>query len=285
MNNSDYFLSTDAQLKKFGFSIPGYHLIRQVATGGMSTILLARPVEDDNEVVLKVMFTDEVDRDSRPLKRFMQEYVLISYLNHPHVIRIYERGFAANFAYIAMEYCPAGDLGKKLEAGINLEVAIKYIRQICAGLAAIHDINVVHCDLKPSNILFRNDVTLTVTDFGAAYNQTGETENPRTEKRIVGTPYYLSPERCKGLPFDHRSDLYNLGVIVFQMLTGKRPYTGRSIPEVISKHINAPIPILAGVLAKYQPLIDGLLAKEADERFQSANDVILGLDYIKSLFR
>jgi len=278
-NNLERLHATGDQLNEFGFVVSGYKLLKVIGRGGMSTVLLAKPDEGDSKIVLKVMFTSG-NEDPLALKRFMQEYTLISCLDHPNVVKIYERAFAADFCYIAMEYFPVGDLTKKLEASIELDVAIKYIRQICMGLIAVHNLNVVHRDIKPANILFRNDDTLTITDFGAAKNLMGDVEDITINNQIVGTPYYMSPEQGTGMTIDHRSDLYSLGILIYQMLTNERPYTAKSIAQLISMHLKAPIPKLPDHLSKYQPLIDGLLAKDPDDRFQSANDVILGLDWI-----
>ncbi len=271
---------TDDQMEKFGLAVPGYELLKEIGRGGMSVVLLAKPIEEDKEVVLKIMFT-EGHEDPLALKRFMQEYTLISCLDHPHIVTIDERAFASDFAYIAMENFPGGDLAKKLTTGIDLETSIEYIRQMCMALVAVHDINIVHRDIKPGNVLFRKDGTLAITDFGAAKNLTGDVEDITINNHIVGTPYYMSPEQAASMPIDHRSDLYSLGIMIYQMLTNERPYTAKSIAQLISMHLHAPIPKLPDNLAKYQPLIDGLLAKDPDDRFQSANDVILGLDWIK----
>jgi len=279
-DNLDRLAITDDQLKKFGLVVPGYELLREIGRGGMSVVLLAKPIEEDREVVLKIMFT-EGHEDPLALKRFMQEYTLISCLDHPHIVSIEERAFASDFAYIAMENFPGGDLAKKLLTGIDLETALEYIRQMCMGLVAVHELNIVHRDIKPGNVLFRIDGTLAITDFGAAKNLTGDVEDITINNHIVGTPYYMSPEQAASMSIDHRSDLYSLGIMIYQMLTNERPYTANSIAQLMSMHLHAPIPRLPADLAKYQPLIDGLLAKEPDERFQSANDVILGLDWIK----
>jgi eukaryotic-like serine/threonine-protein kinase len=279
-NEEDPFSTTDDQLKKFGLVVPGYELLEEIGRGGMSVVLLAKPIEEDIKIVLKIMFT-QGHEDPLALKRFMQEYTLISCLDHPHIVAIHERAFASDFAYIAMENFPGGDLAKKLQPGIDLETAIEYIRQMCMGLVAVHDINIVHRDIKPGNVLFREDGTLAITDFGAAKNLTGDVEDITINNHIVGTPYYMSPEQAASMPIDHRSDLYSLGIMIYQMLTNERPYTAKSIAQLISMHLHAPIPKLPGELSKYQPLIDGLLAKDPDERFQSANDVILGLDWIE----
>lgn len=278
--NNSLSESDDAQIKEFGILVPGYTLLKEIGRGGMSTVLLAKPIEDDTEVVLKVMFT-QGHEDPLALKRFMQEYTLISCLNHQHIIKIYERAFASDFAYIAMEYFPGGDLSKRITAGLKEETALEYLRQMCLGLIALHDIKVVHRDIKPGNILFRDDETLTITDFGAAKNLTGDIEDITVNNQIVGTPYYMSPEQGTGMPIDHRSDLYSLGIMFYQMLTNERPYTARSVAQLISAHLNQPIPQLPEQLTKFQPLIDGLLAKDPDDRFQSANDLLIGIDWIK----
>ncbi len=259
--------------------IPGYQIIREIGRGGMSIVYLAKPDIQPEPVVLKLMFTDN-QMDDKALKRFLQEYNLISSLDHPNVVNIYERAFASNFAYIAMEYFPAGDLSAKLKKQLSLSTTTKYIKQISHGLAAIHGINVVHRDIKPGNILFRDDDTLTITDFGAAKNRTAGATDITLNHGIVGTPYYMSPEQVTGMPVDSRSDLYSLGILVFQMLAGEKPFTAKSIPQLISMHIHAPVPKLPAEVAQFQPLIDGLLAKDPDERFQSAEDVVTGLEWL-----
>ncbi len=259
--------------------IPGYEIIREIGRGGMSIVFLAKPDIQSEPVVLKLMFTDN-QMDDKALKRFLQEYNLISALDHPNVVNIYERAFASNFAYIAMEYFPGGDLSSKLKKQLPLSTTTKYIKQISHGLAAIHGINVVHRDIKPGNILFRDDDTLTITDFGAAKNRTAGATDITLNHGIVGTPYYMSPEQVTGMQVDSRSDLYSLGILVFQMLSGEKPFMAKSIPQLISMHIHSPVPKLPAEMAQFQPLIDGLLAKDPNERFQSAEDVVTGLEWL-----
>lgn len=139
-----------------------------------------------------------------------------------------------------MENFPGGDLAKKLVKGIDLETSIEYIRQMRMGLIAVHDINIVHRDIKPGNILFRVDGTLAITDFGAAKNLTGDVEDITINNHIVGTPYYMSPEQAASMPLDHRSDLYSLGIMIYQILTNEHPFTAKSIAQLISMHLHAP---------------------------------------------
>ena len=260
--------------------VPGYKIIREIGQGGMSTVLLARRLEDDKKIVLKVLFT-KGQEDPLALKRFMQEYTLISCISNEHIINIYERAFAADFAYIAMEYFPNGDLSHRIKnGGIPDDKASSYLRQMAVGLQAVHDINVVHRDLKPGNILFRDNDTLTITDFGAAKNISSEFEDLTVNNMVVGTPYYMSPEQASGMKVDKRSDMYSLGVMFYQMLTGRRPFTANSISQLIYAHINEEAPPLPEHLKKYQPLVSGLMAKDPSERFQNANDIIIGLDWI-----
>lgn len=258
--------------------IPGYRLSKEIGRGGMSTVVLAERLEDNTHVVLKIMFTRGME-DPTALKRFMLEYNLLSDVDHPHVVRIYERAFAADFAYIAMEYFPAGDLAKRIKEGIRPAEALEYLRQMASGLGSVHERGIIHRDIKPGNILFKDDGSLTITDFGVAKRGEEDMEDITINNMVVGTPYYISPEQGSGMKVDHRSDLYSLGVIFYQMMTGKRPYSGNSVSELLRAHVIEPIPQLPEFLAKYQPLIDGLLAKDPDERFQSSRELLIGIDW------
>lgn len=178
--------------------VPGYEIMEQVGQGAMSTVYLARH-EDDKVVVLKVFFTRALD-DPTILRRFMQEYTIISKLDHPNVVKIYERAFAADFAYIAMEYFSGGDLKDKMRAGIPpVDASLNYLHQMASGLSPVHHMGVVHRDLKPGNILFRQDGRLAITDFGVARMLTEQTGRlTLSNDMVIGTPYYMSPEQGLG---------------------------------------------------------------------------------------
>lgn len=258
--------------------VPGYRIIAPIAQGGMTTIFLAQRVEDDLEMVLKLMYTR--DQPDTPLLRyFMQEYALISKLNHPYIIKIFERAFAKEFAYIAMEYLSAGNLVARIRKGLLADKAVEYLRQIAEALGAVHNLSIVHRDLKPSNILFRHNDTVAITDFGVAHFAAGM-NGIDEDQVLIGSPSYMSPEQCKRRSVDTRSDLYSLGVMFFEMLTGSKPYTGRTIPEIIDAHIRSPVPRLSDEFRLYQPIIDGLMAKDPADRFQSASELVSGLDWI-----
>jgi DNA-binding NarL/FixJ family response regulator len=260
-------------------NVPGYRIISQIAKGGMTTIFLAERAEDDLRVVLKLLFT-RGDKDQQVLKYFMQEYALISRIDHPYIIKIFERAFAKDFAYIALEYLPAGDLATRIGKGLTPDRAVPYVGQIAQALSAVHERGIVHRDLKPGNILFRHNDTVAISDFGVAYVAQASS-GLEESNAFIGTPIYMSPEQCEGRTVDQRSDLYSLGIIFFEMLTGRRPYVATSVAMMIDAHLHAPIPRLPGEVAKYQPLVDGLLAKDVSERFQSADEFFAGLEWIE----
>jgi len=259
--------------------IPGYAIQREIARGGMSTVLLAKRIEDNMDVVVKVLYT-QGHEDPTALKRFMQEYNLISVMQHPHIIRIYERAFATDFAYIVLEYLPQGDLSKRIQGGIHAETALSYLRQIALGLSAIHKLDIIHRDLKPGNILFHGEDNLKITDFGAAKIISDEMQDITINNMVVGTPYYMSPEQGTGMKVDKRSDIYSLGVLFYQMLTGKKLFTANSIAKLIRAHLHDPVPKLPENMSKYQSLIEGMLAKDPDDRFQNTEELIAGVDWV-----
>lgn len=260
--------------------VPGYRIVRQLGEGGMATVYLARREEDDLEVTLKVLFLGAVE-DPDLLQRFMREHSALRQLHHPHVVQIHERGFASDFAYIAMEYFPAGDLSMRVQHSIEAARALSYARQLALGLGAAHAMGIVHRDVKPGNVLFRHDDTLALTDFGIVkFLQRGPTQTETGS--LVGTPRYMSPEQILGRALDIRTDLYALGVVLFEMLTGAIPFSATSIGGLAHAHVHQPIPRLVGDLARWQPLIDGLLAKNPDERFQGADEVVEAIDMLSA---
>ena len=262
--------------------IPGYTIIRKIGEGGMASIYLAEREDDKLKVVLKVLSMHSNLYEPGLLRRFMREYKLIAQIQHPNVVQIYERAFASSFAYIAMEYFSYGDLAERLKQAIDTRTAIDYLHQITAGLGAAHAQGIVHRDMKPANILFRSPDSLAITDFGIAKDVGSENlvrKQLTMDGELMGTLYYISPEQIQGAEADRRSDLYSLGVIMYKMLTGKHPFTGATPTDVFQAHLHAPIPALPPEFATLQPLLDGLLAKDPDERFQSTDDLLMGLNW------
>lgn len=177
----------------------------------------------------------------------------------------------------AAQSYPGGNLAQKIERGISLSDAVDYLAQIMRGLDAVHAHGIPHRDIKPSNLLFREDGTLVLTDPAAERELS---DNPRTTQSLVGDLNYVSPESIRHGTVDLRSDLYSAGVVLYQMLTGTTPFGDATVAAMLEAHLSAPIPRLPRSSAALQPLVDGLLAKEPNQRFQSAADVLDGIDWL-----
>jgi serine/threonine protein kinase len=225
--------------------------------------------------VLKVMRI--VGGDGDPLQRFIQEFVLLSQLAHPNVAKIYRQGFSAGHAFIAMEYFEQGDLRARIDQGIDAATALSYARQTAAALDAIHGIGIVHRDLKPANLMLRRDGSLALADFGIAKHLSALMTDTAHDQ-VVGTPYYLSPEQATGRPVDQRCDLYSLGLILYEMLTGQKPYRATSAEAMLDLHINAPVPLLPAPNEALQPVLERLMAKDCERRYPSARHFIADLE-------
>jgi eukaryotic-like serine/threonine-protein kinase len=270
------------QIYKFGsLTIRGHRCVRQVGSGGMCKIYLAESERAGAMVVLKV-FSQVPDVSERfvGFDRFIQEYEIVAGLNHPNIVRIYDLGIADDHAYIAMEHFPAGDLRARMKTPLPPRTAVHFLGQIASALEAIHAVGVLHRDLKPANVMLRADGTLCLIDFGLA--KANEMDVELTGSReIFGTPYYMSPEQGHAELIDARSDLYSLGIVFYEMLTGRKPYTGSTAMEVIYKHKRAELPAVEAQYAPYEPLLKRLLAKEPADRFQSAGDLMTAVGELK----
>ena len=270
------------QIYKFGtMTIRGHRCIRQVGSGGMCKIYLAESERAATLVVLKV-FSQVPDVSERIVgfDRFLQEYEIVAGLNHPNIVRIYDLGIADDHAYIAMEHFPAGDLRQRMKLPVAPETALSYLKQMASALEAIHAVGVLHRDLKPANVMLRSDGSLCLIDFGLAKANELDAELTGT-REIFGTPYYMSPEQGHAELIDARSDLYSLGVVYYEMLIGRKPYTGASAMEVIYKHKRAELPAIDAKYASHEPLLRRLLAKSPQDRFQSAREVLEAADELK----
>ena len=256
--------------------IPGYRLLRRLGQGGLSRAFLAEYEATRSPRVLKVLNINEGGFDL--LQRFLQEYDLISQIHHPNVAEIFGHGQTDTHAFIVMEYFPGGDLRQRIREKLPPRVALDYIRQVAEALVEVHARGIVHRDLKPDTLMLRDDGTLVLADFGIAKNVAAAFSHTRHGEGL-GTPYYMSPEQALGKKVDHRSDLYSLGIMFYEMLTGERPFVGEDAPQVAHKHIHAPVPTLPDELAQYQGLIDKLLAKLPEDRFRTAE---LALDAIRA---
>ena len=259
--------------------IPGFRLIRRLGQGGMSRAFLAEYESTGSLRVLKVVNIAQGGYDL--LRRFLQEYELISQIRHRHVAVIYDRGQTDTHAYIVMEYFPGGDLRQRLQQPLAPSQALDFLGQIAQALVAIHARGVVHRDLKPDNIMLREDATLVLADFGIAKDLSRTLSHTRRGEGL-GTPFYLSPEQAQGNNVDQRSDLYSLGVMFYEMLTGDKPYHAEDGLRLLRKHVQDPVPTLPADLAQLQPLLERLMAKQRDERFATSEEALAAINRAKS---
>jgi len=256
--------------------IPGYKVERVLAEGGMATVHLATQELLDRPVALKILKKFDKPEDS---KRFINEGRFIASLTHQNIITIYDIGVIGDQHYISMEYLDGGDLESRIQGGISPEAAISLLKIIASCLDFVHSKGIIHRDIKPANILFRSDNTLVLTDFGIA-KQLDQDTNLTTDGTAMGSPDYLSPEQAECKLLDGRTDIYSLGIVLYEMLTGVKPYKGDSYIETVMAHITEPIPLLPPHLECYQGLLERMIAKEPDERFDSVADMIASIDKI-----
>ena len=269
---ADWRISPQAdESRRFGEArIPGYRRARLLARGSVSQLYVAESEKAGNLVVLKVTPSRRDDSGvDQAFARFLQEYEIAQRVHHPNIVRLYELGVADDHAYLAMEYFQHGDLRRRMRAGVSPSEALAFASQVARALAALHTAGILHRDLKPGNVMLRADDQIALIDFGLAKHEALELEITDTGL-IFGTPHYMSPEQGHGQDMDVRSDLYSLGVMLFEMLAGQKPYNATNPMAIIYMHRNAPLPRLPETLAQLQPLLDRMLAKMPADRFIDA---------------
>ncbi|MFB3089803.1 MAG: serine/threonine protein kinase, partial [Gammaproteobacteria bacterium] len=250
--------------------IPGYKIQHRVGQGGMAAVYLATQESLDRSVVLKILDVNGPLASETLIERFLFEGRIVATLNHPCIITIYDIGIANDSLYISMEYIEGGDLKTRLERSITPDDTLDYIAKIGSGLDAAHKMGVVHRDIKPGNIMFRDPDTPLITDFGIA-KQTDAIDNDLTATGLfLGSPNYVSPEQADGIKIDGRADIYSLGCMFYEMLTGKKPYDAATVFDVIIQHKQAPVPVFEEGLEEFQPLLNKMMAKNRDQRFEDA---------------
>jgi serine/threonine protein kinase len=273
---ADWRISPEAtDSRRFGEArIPEYRRARLLARGSVSQLYVAESEKAGTLVVLKVTPSrrDESGID-QVFARFLQEYEIAQRVRHPNIVRLYELGVADDHAYLAMEYFQRGDLRRRMRAGISPSEALEVASQIARALTALHSAGILHRDLKPGNVMLRTDGQIALIDFGLAKHEALDYDITDTGM-IFGTPHYMSPEQGHGQDLDARSDLYSLGIMLFEMLTSRKPYMAENPMAVIYMHRNAPTPPLPEPLADLQPLLDLMLAKHPNERFSSADEAM-----------
>jgi serine/threonine-protein kinase len=252
-----------------------YRIVRKLGSGGMAEVYLAEDEELGRKVALK-MLDERHARDEQFVERFKREARNAAGLSHPHIVRIYDRGQAQGTYYIAMEYLDGPTLKELLvrKGPTPPLTAIKFAREILSALSEAHKHEIVHRDIKPHNVIVSPDWNVKVTDFGIARSGASQMTEAGS---IVGTAQYLSPEQARGKPVDQRSDLYSLGIVLYEMLTGRVPFTGDAAVEIAMKHLSAipepPSKLRPEISHDLDAVVMRALAKDPADRYSSAEEM------------
>ena len=264
-----------------------YWIVRKLGTGGMANVYLAEDQELGRSVAIKIL-DDRHAADEQFVERFRREAKNAASLSHPNIVAIYDRGEAEGTYYIAMEYLDGRTL-KELIVRFGtppVKIAIGYTRQVLSALAFAHKYGLVHRDIKPHNVLVDSGGHVKVTDFGIARSESSQMTEAGS---IIGTAQYLSPEQARGAPVDKRSDIYSVGVLLYELLTGGVPFTGDTPVEIAMKHLSAvpepPSKKRAEVPRGLDLAVVRALAKDPEDRFQSAEEMDAELARIEQGFR
>ena len=227
-----------------------------------------------SKVALKVLHQPpDEGAGVRNFDRFLREYQIAADIVHPNIARVLDFGVADDHAFIAMEYFPLGDLRGRIKVGIPPLRALTFLRQMAEALKVLHDAGVLHRDLKPGNVMLRNEQSVALIDYGlskhieldASLTNSGE---------IFGTPYYMSPEQGHGHDTDARSDIYSIGIIFYEMLMRRKPYVAGTPMQVIYKHAHAPLPELKADFKRFEEVLYNCIAKDPKRRYASADSLL-----------
>ncbi len=260
--------------------IEGYKFLQTIARSARSEVYVAHSGELKQNVAVKVLRVGPHAADEGEVQRFERERLVLTSISHPAIIDIYDWGHGPDFHYIVTEYFASGSLELRIRNLMTVHDSVDIFVQVCGALVAVHGAGLCHRDLKPANVMMRPDGRIVLIDFGLA--KTVDSGTMLTSAgEIRGSPYYISPEQAEGSPVDQRSDLYSLGIMFYEMLTGTRPFRGSSVVAVIHAHRNNPIPTLPAELSRFQGLVEGLLAKNPQDRFPTAAAALAELAKMK----
>ena len=262
-----------------GITVDGrYRLENRIGSGGMADVWRARDTELDRDVALKLLH-ENFARDTEFVERFRREASSAAGLQHPNVVSVFDRGSYEDSYYIAMELVEGSSLRELIDGGLEIEEAVEVTRQMLAAAAFAHDHGIVHRDLKPMNVLIDREGRVRVTDFGIA--RAGGSEITRTGS-VMGTAQYLSPEQAQGMDVSPATDVYAIGVILFEMLCGRVPFDGDNAVAIAMKQVGEEPPVPSSINPKVSPALDAIvlraLAKDPARRFASAAEMAAALD-------
>lgn len=250
--------------------IPGYAVICPIGQGGMASVYLAEQESLGRQVALKIL---EKFDDPEQAARFLEEGRILASLSHQNIITIHDVGTIGDRYFIAMEHLEGGSLVERIAAGMEPRAVLDIIETIGSCLDFVHRRGIIHRDVKPANIMFHTDGTPKLTDFGIA-KQIQSEQTLTGEGSAIGSPYYLSPEQAQSRAFDGRSDVYALGIVFYEALTGHKPYAEESTVRTILAHLESPTPVLPAAFAPYQELLERMIAKDPEQRFDSAGEMV-----------
>ncbi len=273
-----------------GTRLGHYEVVAPLGSGGMGEVYRARDPRLGREVAVKVL-PGGLARDPERLRRFEQEAKAIAGLSHPHILAVYDTGRAEGAPYLVLELLEGQTLRERLgEGAVPPRKAVELAAQVARGLAAAHEKGVVHRDLKPENVFVCRDGTAKILDFGVARLLGRPEDGPEEETAVpltspgtlVGTVAYMSPEQIRGRPVDARSDIFSLGVVLYEMLAGRRPFRGETAPEIQAAILHDEPEALSGPDLRVPAAVEGVvrrcLEKRKEERFDTARDVALSLE-------
>lgn len=259
-------------------TIPGYRIVRSLSEGNRAHLYLAEQQSLQRLVALKVL-SDAMSDDDASRRRVIEEGKAAARLTHPNLLSVFDIGEADGRHYIATEYVSGGTMRDRLSNGaLEIDKVLSISKDLVTGLKFLHSQGFLHRDIKPTNVFFREDGTALLGEAGVARAVSGKT--PENEQVAFGSPHYMSPERAQALPSDGRSDQYSLAVVIWEALTGKPPFDADDPFQVAIKHISEPVPALPLALAAMQPILGRCLAKQPEQRFANAGELLVAIEQL-----
>ena len=252
-------------------TVPGYEAERVLGKGSMATVYRARS-ERTGEVVALKWLRRGADVTPRHVSRFLREAGLVQSLEHEHIVPVLDSGATYTGFFIVMEYVGGGDLTRYTDSPQSIQMALDTVIAIAGALGVAHEQGLVHRDVKPANILLRDPRTPLLADFGVAKHLDSETLT--ASDSMIGSVHYMSPEQIEGREIDGRADFYSLGVVFYELLSGQRPFCGKTAIQVLMKHMQMPVPELPESCRSAQPLLQRMMAKKPLDRFDNASELV-----------